>query len=160
MDRYAPPPIAKVYEALGALADSRIAFVSETSAKVTSSSGDKSYKLSWDKELSWISSDDNASKWQGYMGYPVIMIVILKKPLPYDKTIAEALKGIPWKSLNTKYKNDYSKSIEDALLEASQNGFDPKEIKAECERILQELCKLSIGKKPVQASAPSQGELF
>jgi len=144
---YTLPPVAKVYEALGAIADGRISFVSEQSAQIKSSSGDKVYQLGWDKELSWISSDDNASKWQGYMGYPVIAILLLKKPIPYDKTVAEALKGIPWKKLNTLYKNDYAKTLEDVLKSAAEKGFPPEAIRAECERILEFLKTMNIERR-------------
>ncbi|MGH7917413.1 MAG: hypothetical protein ACREQE_08080, partial [Candidatus Binataceae bacterium] len=62
------PPIAKVYEALGALSDGRVQIESATHARVTSSAGDKVYEVESTTDGRTISSNDNASYWQGYLG--------------------------------------------------------------------------------------------
>src|ERR1035441_7523817 len=89
MNIWHQPPIAKVYEALGAIADGRVTLVSPTSAQVGSSSGDKSYTVEWAKEFSWVTSNDNASHWQGYLGYPIIAVLFLQGKIAYDKRSEE-----------------------------------------------------------------------
>ena len=65
------PPIIKIYEALGAVADNRVE-LSENTAKVFSSSGNKFYDVSYDRDSNSIMTNDNGSYWKGYLGYPAI----------------------------------------------------------------------------------------
>ena len=116
------PPIAKVYEALGAIADGCVTLVSPTSAQVGSSSGDKSYTVEWAEAFSWVTSNDNASHWQGYLGYPIIAVLFLQGKIAYEKAVSDALKGVPWKKINTRYKNNYDKTINEVLEQASAQG--------------------------------------
>lgn len=166
MSIFNTPPIAKIYEALGALADKRILLTSENSAQVKSSAGDKTYTLSWSGDFSRISSNDNASYWQGYMGYPIVALLLLKGRITYDPQVATALKGIPWKAINTRHKNNYQESIAEVLQQAAARGIDPSSITRECERILEALKTFKIEqppkkqKPPTEAPQPKQGELF
>ena len=73
-------------------------------AEVISSSRERTYKVKF-KEPNLIDSDDNGSRFKGYLGYPSIALLMLLKKLSFDQQIAESLKGIPWKELNEKYKN-------------------------------------------------------
>jgi len=65
------PPIIKVYEALGSIADGRITVEGNT-AKIYSSSGNKFYEVTYDPDTSSIMCNDNGSYWAGYLGYPAI----------------------------------------------------------------------------------------
>jgi len=98
------PPRIKVLEALGAIADGRIKMVGEKEAKVVSSEGDREYTVKWDGGRG-ITSDDNGSVYRGYLGYPSIAFLMLKGLLPYDEELAKALKGLPWRRLNEKFKS-------------------------------------------------------
>jgi len=62
------PPIVKAYEALGAIGDGRVKLLDERRALVTSSAGDKTYEVETSADGREISSNDNASYWQGYLG--------------------------------------------------------------------------------------------
>ena len=75
------PPKIKVLEALGSIADDRIKFVSENEARVISSSGDKEYTVKFDISTKRINSTDNGSVYKGYLGYPSIAVLMLKKVL-------------------------------------------------------------------------------
>jgi len=68
------PPLIKVYEALGALGDGRVRIVDSRRALVTSSDGTKTYEVETSEDGREISSNDNASYWQGYLGYPAIAV--------------------------------------------------------------------------------------
>jgi hypothetical protein len=68
-----PPPI-KVYEAIGAIGDGRVRAIDDADAPggwdVGSSDGAKTYRVELSADGREISSNDNASYWHGYLGYP------------------------------------------------------------------------------------------
>jgi hypothetical protein len=64
------PPLAKVYEALGAIGDGRVRIEDTRHAFVTSSDGTKTYEVETNHDGREISSNDNASFWQGYLATP------------------------------------------------------------------------------------------
>jgi hypothetical protein len=103
------PPIIKVYEALGTVADGRIK-LDDNSAKVYSSSGNKFYTVSYDPTTSSIMCNDNGSYWAGYLGYPAIAFLLAKGIIPYDDSSSQILKDIKWKDINQDFKNDFSKT--------------------------------------------------
>ncbi len=103
------PPIIKVYEALGALADKRIEIEGNT-AKVRSSTGNKVYTVTYDPKTRAIMCNDNGSYWQGYLGYPSIAYLLKISVIPYSPRLVELLNDIPWKDLNQNFKNDFIKT--------------------------------------------------
>ncbi|MEM5829104.1 MAG: hypothetical protein QW480_02570 [Candidatus Aenigmatarchaeota archaeon] len=132
------PPKVKIYEALGCIADNHVEFISEKEAIVTSSEGNRKYYVTFDLDKNFINSDDNGSKFKGYLGYPSIAILMLKGILPFDKRISDALKGIKWKRLNEKFK-DYNKTIEEALRIAKERGVDEKDIENFVSQVIDEI---------------------
>lgn len=106
------PPIQKIYEAYSALADDRFDLRPEE-ATITSSDGSRTYTVRWQDGL--YRSTDNATYWQGYAGYPVIVVLLLQGLLPYDAEIAGWFKGIPWKALNDAHKRDYGAALQEAF---------------------------------------------
>lgn len=103
------PPIIKIYEALGALADKRIE-LSVNTAKVYSSSGNKFYTVTYDPKKNAIMCNDNGSYWQDYLGYPGIAYLLATELIHYTKNNAKFLKDIMWKDLNQSFKNDFDKT--------------------------------------------------
>jgi hypothetical protein len=120
------PPRIKIYEALGAIADNRI-HTSNNEARVFSSSGNKYYTVRYDPQSQSITSNDNGSYWQGYLGYPAIAFLMQTGVLPCKQKYGDALQGIAWKDINQKYSNDFEQTITycDQLLEAQ--GINLKE---------------------------------
>lgn len=104
------PPIIKIYEALGAVADERVV-VSGSTAKVYSSSGNKFYTVTYDPDKQAIMANDNGSYWKGYLGYSAIAFLLQIGVLELRPELAELLKGIAWKDINTKFKNDFAKTL-------------------------------------------------
>lgn len=102
------PPIEKIYEAWSAITDNRVALYDDY-ATVKSSDGRKTYQIRFDGNQ--YSSDDNATYWQGYPGYPIIAVLMLQGKLPFDREEADLWKDINWTSLNKKYKNNYSEAV-------------------------------------------------
>ncbi len=111
MSKWSHPPIIKIYEALGSVADGRIE-IDGNSAKVYSSSGNKFYTVNYDPEKRAIMTNDNGSFWKGYLGYPAIAFLLKKGILSYEQDVAKILANIKWKDINQKFKNDFDKTLE------------------------------------------------
>lgn len=105
------PPITKIYEALGAVADGRVE-VSGNSAKVHSSSGNKFYTVNYDPDTQSIMVNDNASYFRGYLGYPAIAFLMVIDVIRYTPAVSQLLNDILWKDLNQKFKNNFEETIE------------------------------------------------
>jgi hypothetical protein len=133
------PPLAKVYEAIGAIADGRVHLEDPAHASVTSSEGDKTYTVEADYPSHVISANDNASFWQGYLGYPAIAVLLMLGLYDPAPNTLGALAGINWKLLNTSHRNNYDLTLAEVLKRAENNGFDPAAIQAEAEAVMQAL---------------------
>lgn len=114
-----PKPV-KVYEALSVLSDQRIEYTSNKTAKVFSSDRSKFYDLAWSEDYLSFYSDDNSSKWQSTLGYPIISILIDREVISNlgDVNFPE-LSNVNWKALNKAHKNNY----EAAAAEVIQDRF-------------------------------------
>jgi hypothetical protein len=128
------PPLIKAYEALGAIADGRVRIQDERHAAVVSSEGDKTYAVEITDRV--VSANDNASYWQGYLGYPGIAVMIARGLIAADRDAISALGGIPWKELNHRLHNDYTRTITEVDQKLADRGIDAVTIKAECEKVL------------------------
>lgn len=106
------PPLEKVYEAWSALADGRVSMcVDEQRATVASSNGQKEYTVAWDADERVYSSNDNATYWQGYAGYPVLAVLMEQEHLPLDRAATEAFADVNWTELNERFKRDYTAAV-------------------------------------------------
>lgn len=119
MKKWEHPPIIKIYEALGAIADGRIE-VTGNEAKIYSSSGNKFYTVSYDPDTQSIMANDNGSFWKGYLGYPAIAFLMKTEVLPYEEHIGGLLKDIKWKDINQQFKNDFDKTLDFILSSKSE----------------------------------------
>ncbi len=137
------PPLIKVYEALGALGDGRVRIVDAEHATVTSSGGDKTYDVETRDGGRELSSNDNASYWQGYVGYPAIAVLLCRGIIPPSPGARDALAGIPWSELNHRFKRDYAKTLAEVESRLKQAGRDPDAIRAEAEAVMRALRELA-----------------
>lgn len=140
-----PPHISKIYEALTAVADGRVE-VGENVAKVYSSSRGKYYELMYDVATDSITSNDNTAYFTGALSYPMIAYFMIEGRIFYDKTIAESLKGIAWKDINQRHKNNYDAAVDEALHELKKSGVETEKIVTEVMRIYDQVLALNIGK--------------
>lgn len=115
------PPIEKIHEAYSAIADNRIV-IGNDSAKVTSSNYTKEYIVTWKDGI--YTSNDNASYWGGYAGYPIIAVMMLQGKLKLNRSIVEYFKGINWTELNSKYKANYKKAVSEIMDGLKASGID------------------------------------
>lgn len=144
MTRWKLPPLAKVYEALSAVADGRVELTGPTSAQVTSSARDKTYAVRWSPDLAQFTANDNASRWQGYTGYPIIAVLLALKKLDYDPAVAQTLAGAAWHALNAQYKRDYDAAVAHVLRDIAAAGGQPEAVRREAERIFAQLGELEL----------------
>src|SRR5271169_4092949 len=141
------PPIVKVYEALGAIGDGRVRIEDSRRAFVTSSDAAKTYEVETSADGREIASNDNASYWQGYLGYPAIAVLLARGIYRPPANVTDALAGVAWKELNRKYKNDWARTIAEVETELEQGGHDPDAVRSEAEAVLTFLRAL----RPVRA---------
>jgi hypothetical protein len=145
------PPMAKVYEALSALADGRVRIMAPGQAQVVSSAGDKTYSVEWSEDGRRISSNDNASIWQGYTGYPIIAVLLATGRIPYDHASASPLAGVPWHEINERFRRNYDAAVESVLQDIEMRGDDRRVIEREVEAIHRRLEGLGLERGPRRA---------
>lgn len=138
------PPIEKIHEAYSAIADKRVV-LKENEAEVSSSDLTKTYLVKWKDEV--YSSNDNASYWQGYVGYPIIAVLMLQGKLPLNQEIAMYFQGINWKKINTQYKNKFSEAVSQIMGGLKEKGIDCNKIEEEIQKVYQEIGRLTIQTK-------------
>lgn len=135
------PPIEKIYEAYSAIADGRVE-LGEGEAQVASSDLSRQYTVTWNGDV--YSSNDNATYWQGYPGYPVLAVLMLQGYLPLDTEIASHLKGINWNEINARHKSDYAKASQEVLGRLRSAGSPADRIVRDAETVLKELAGLDV----------------
>lgn len=140
-----PPPI-KVYEAIGAIGDGRVRPIDDTHRvwEVGSSDGTKKYRVEISADGREINSNDNASYWQGYLGYPAIAVLMARGTLHASAEATRALAGIPWKELNRRFKNDYARTTAEVARIVEERGGNFDAIRAEAASILEALAALGL----------------
>ena len=119
---------AKIYEALSAIIDKRVVEIDKNTYHVLSSDHSKYYTVINEGDL--YTSNDNATYWQHYAGYPIIAVMIFQGKLSFDTSILPYFVGIPWHNFNEKNKRDYQKSIDEFL-----SAID----KVVCDKIMKEM---------------------
>lgn len=123
------PPIAKVYEAYSAIADERVE-LKEQEAYVKSSDGAKTYTVRFSDQQ--YSSNDNATRWQHYAGYPILALLLMQKQLPLHKELLPYFKNINWKALNTRFHNQYDLAIQAFLSDKQEQANQIQTCMQEC----------------------------
>lgn len=106
------PPIAKVYEACSALADDRI-LVKEHEALVDSSDYAKTYTVRFHNDE--VSSNDNATVWQHYPGYPILALWMKKGILPVNMDILPAFAILTGKNATLSIKTGMRRPLTNFL---------------------------------------------
>ena len=139
------PPLAKVFEAWSALADGRVALDAEKRrASVASSNGEKAYTVTWSEDGAVYSSNDSATYWQGYAGYPVIAVLMAQGRLPFDRAMADGFAHVNWTKLNERHRRDYAAAVREVV---DERGLDAAQADAAAHEALDALAALDIGLK-------------
>lgn len=153
--KWQTPPVIKIYEALGAVVDGRVQ-VDGNTAKVYSSSGKKYYDVIFDPAQNAITSNDNGSYWKGYCGYPSLVLLFILDVLPINQDFAESLKGIAWKDINTKFKNDFSQTEEYVRSIMKEHGINLEEFDVFAKDIITKINELGLEKLASNAKPPKE----
>jgi hypothetical protein len=130
------PPAIKIYEALGAIADGRVVMSDDRHASVRSSDGVKTYDVEISSDGREISSNDNGSYWQGYLGYPGIAMLLARGLYGPRPDVLHGLAGIPWKELNTQFHNDYERTLAEVMRIAEARGVSAELMTAEVDAVM------------------------
>ncbi|MEM1927221.1 MAG: hypothetical protein QXS85_00555 [Acidilobaceae archaeon] len=150
MRKLSLPPRIKVLEAAGSLADGRVSVVRDSGevveARVSSSMGDRVYrvvvKVSRDGSLQAY-SDDNGTKFRGYIGYPIIAVLMLKELLPRSLEVERALYRVPWRELNERLRS-YDRVLEEVSRIAEARGVSRAQLEEFMERVLEKIRELRV----------------
>ena len=134
------PPIAKIYEAFSVIADNRIK-VDENRAIITSSNQKKEYTVTWNETE--ISSNDNATFWLNYPGYPILAVWLKTNKISYQQEVIKYFKKINWHEINKKNKRNYEKGFNDVLNQLAEQNVDTETIEQEVDRIYKEIENLN-----------------
>lgn len=144
------PPHIKYLEAAGALGDGRVRVTGRSGGRieaiVDSSTGERSYRVLVEDAgdgVVYVYSDDNGTRYRGYVGYPIIAVMMLAGLLPRDERVEGALKGIPWKKLNEKYKK-YSIVMEHVVSHAEKQGVSRDVIESFISRVKEKLASYKV----------------
>ena len=132
------PPIQKILEAYTAIVDKHVE-LKNNEALVTSSNGAKAYTVSCEDNI--YHSNDNATYWQGYAGYPIIAVLMLQGKISFDQKLADNFTSVNWNEVNAKFKRNYAKAASEVI---KQKGLDEKEVMAELEKVYGALKDLPI----------------
>ncbi len=152
------PPRAKVFEAFTAVADGRVRVTGAGSAKVSSSGGDKTYDVEWSADGHTITANDNASYWQGYLGYPILAALLARGELRADGDAVAAVAGVDWHELNKRFRRDYDTAVAHVLGELEKRGGNPALVERQVDAVLTQLAALDLqragrGRRPPAGKA-------
>lgn len=134
------PPIEKIYEAYSALIDGRVAIKGQE-AQVLSSDRSKTYTVSWQDSV--YKSNDNATYWQGYAGYPILAVLMLQGKLPFDCAIAEYFKEVDWTALNLQHKRNYQAALDEVFRKRVPYGEEER-VRAQVQRTYEAFSKMEL----------------
>ena len=132
------PPIEKIYEAYSVIADKRYE-LGGRSALVFSSDYSKTYTVTWIDQL--YTSNDAATYWQGYPGYPILVVLLLQGKLPLTEEVMKKFEGIDWDQINKKHKRNYANAVKEVMMIKNLND---KIAQREVHKIYRELELLSL----------------
>lgn len=149
------PPNEKIYEAFSAIADNRVVMDIDT-AKVISSNNAKEYLVTWRDDI--YTSNDNASYWGGYAGYPIIAVLILQGKLSLDHTIIKYFKGINWTELNAKYKGKYASAVSEIMDSLAAKGINGTAIDKNVKTVYNQIKLLNITCKRSSLKPPKSNK--
>ena len=135
------PPIEKILEAYTAIADGHVKLENDQ-ALVTSSNETKTYTVTFHDNT--YTSNDNASYWQGYLGYPGIAVLMLQGKLPYSKELAQQFAGVDWNKINQEYKRNYAQAADTVM---TAKGIGKKKAETELHHVYDTLKQLPINVK-------------
>lgn len=142
--RWKLPPREKVHEALSAQLDDRVSIQEENRAEVSSSDRTKAYTVTWSEDRTRFGSNDNASFFRTYAGYPIVAVLLKLGVLPYRPEACAPLRDVPWKAVNKRFKSNYAKAVDHVLTERVADPTERQAIDAYIDEIYEKLATLEL----------------
>lgn len=142
------PPPEKIFEAWSALSSGRVSIRGDKErgeAEVKSSNGQKTYHLRWADNI--FQSDDSATYWQGYPGYPVIAVLMALGRLPFCGECAALFKDVDWNRANAKASRDYSQALAKIMKNLGLDAKMEEKLRLMASEAFSALADLDIGLK-------------
>lgn len=136
------PPKEKIIEAFSAVVSDRLK-LENFSAEVVSSDNKRKYKVVWNDKNEY-SSNDNATFWHGYIGYPIIAVLMKKGILSYDEKTALLFKNVNWNTANKQFKRDYNQALKFVMGTLNLHNQQEKDVYEEIDKIYKYLKNLDI----------------
>lgn len=133
------PHMIKIPEAFSALADQRYEFKNDFFL-VYSSNRKRQYTVTVHSD--GYASNDNMSFNKGILGYPVVVHLLLKERISFDKSVAMLFKNINWTELNLQCNKDFTMSYNIILNRFSKQGMNTKLINEKIQDTFEQLCVL------------------
>jgi len=106
----------------------------------------KTYTIIYNPETNTITSNDNGSMNQGYIGYPAVAFLLKVGKISYNPEILPLLKGIQRSKLKYQVHKDHEATLRLLLGNLLQQEVDVDRIVHEVEKIYQELEELKLHK--------------
>ena len=124
---------------------------------VASSGGEKTYDVEWADDDRTIAANDNASYWQGYVGYPIVAVLLERGVLRADRAVVELISGVPWPDLRQRFRRDYAAAVAQVLDGLQVAGADPAPVERAVDDVLAQLEALGLrragrGRRPPKGS--------
>lgn len=91
--------------------------------------------------VTFYTSNDNATYWQGYAGYPVLAVLMLQGRLPLNRSLAQQFAQVDWNQVNQDYKRNYPKA---ATAVMTNRGIDQTTATTAMNQVLAALKKLPL----------------
>lgn len=136
------PPKEKIIEAFSAVVSDRLK-LENFSAEVVSSDNKRKYKVVWNDKNEF-SSNDNATFWHGYIGYPIIAVLMKKGILTYDEKTALLFKNVNWNAVNKQFKRDYEQALKFVMGTLNLHNQQEIDVYEEIDKIYKYLKNLDI----------------
>jgi len=155
MTVWLPPHISKIYEALSAIADKRIEFVSENEAHCTSTSRGKFYTINYEPSSNSVMSSDNTAFFTDLLSYPIIALLMMKNIIKYDHSLLDPLRNIPWKDINQRFHDDYDKGLDYYFQNLFPKNLDIQDFKHKIDSIYAFTCSLKLNHLGKKIKPPS-----
>jgi hypothetical protein len=90
-------------------------------------------------------SNDNMAYFRKEISYPMLTVMLQENIIKINLEKLGVLKGVKWKDINQKNKNDYMKSVEEVLNVVKNCGADVEEIKKSVAEVWKELGIIKVG---------------
>jgi hypothetical protein len=152
---WSSPPHIKVFEALSVVGGGRIETIGRHEKLISSSTGNKHYRVTYSPSVRYMECNDNGSHFVGYLGYPAIAVLMYLGRIELHSRLVDDLKDAPWKVLNVAHKNDYDATTD--VLFRKYSSIERAEFHGFASHVCEVVSRMRIRRRPWMMIAPPTG---